>query len=238
MLFCILGCRAQIVLDHFNVGPYMVDYIGPGDVKFRLMDGIDLYEFFELRRDTVIDAERIANQVAETPQDLRHAIQISGKVGANRFASKEIGLEVIWKQNIGTNLYFNGGLSPVIGHSNFSLYFKRNMLEIGVPLQIEFGRPNTVKSSLYGTIGITPAYYSTINTKYWKKNEWKGGDNKASGFLISPVLEFGGYIPLGPAIMRIGVYGTYKINCTPGDYDVYSHEAGRCFLGAKLGIVL
>lgn len=238
MFFCILGCRAQIVLDHFNVGPYMVDYIGPGEVKFRLMDGIDLYEFFELQRDTVINAERIAKRVAETPQGIKNAIQISGKLGANRFASKEIGLEVIWKQNIGKNLYFNGGLSAVIGHSNFSLDFKRNMLEVGVPLQIEFGRPNTLKSSLYGTIGITPAYYSTINTKYWIKNEWKEGDTNESGFLISPVLEFGGYIPLGPTIMRIGVYGTYKINCTPGDYDVYENEAGHCFLGAKLGIVL
>ena len=46
--------NAQTVVDNFNVGPYIVDYNGRGDVKYRLRDNIDLYEFFELKMDTTI----------------------------------------------------------------------------------------------------------------------------------------------------------------------------------------
>ena len=63
-------------------------------------------------------------------------------------------------------------------------------------------------------------------------------DIKKSGFLVAPSLEFGGNLPVGNTVMRIGVYGTYKINCTTSDFDVYKKVAGRMFLGAKIGIVL
>ena len=36
-------CAAQVPIDHFNVGPYVVDYNGIGDIKYRLRDDIDLY---------------------------------------------------------------------------------------------------------------------------------------------------------------------------------------------------
>ena len=38
--------------------------------------------------------------------------------------------------------------------------------------------------------------------------------------------------------MRIGVYGTFKANCTTSDFDVYRNGAGRAFGGAKIGLVL
>ena len=53
----ILSGEAQTVIDNFTVGPYIVDYIGQGDVKYRLRDNIDLYEYFELKRDTVFDTD-------------------------------------------------------------------------------------------------------------------------------------------------------------------------------------
>lgn len=231
----IVSANAQTVIDNFTVGPYVVDYNGQGDVKYRLRDNINLYEFFELQKDTTIVAA-----VVETP--IKHAIQISGYLGANRFASKEIGISGVWKQNIGTNLYFNGGLSLAIGHSKFSQVQRRNMFEVGIPLQIELGKLNHQKASLYGTFGITPTIYSTMSAKEWDANTENyvdmSKDFKKSGFLIAPSLEFGGNIPVGPTIMRIGVYGTYKINCTTSDFDVYKNCAGRCFLGAKIGFVL
>lgn len=229
----IISCEAQTVIDNFTVGPYVVDYNGQGDVKYRLRENINLYEFFELRKDTIIVAALV-----ETP--VRHAVQISGHVGTNRYASKEIGLSGVWKQNIGTNLYFNGGLSFAIDHSNFTQSSKRNMFEAGIPLQIEYGKLNHQKASLYGLFGITPTVYSTMSVKEWDGDKFvdADGDLKKSGFLVAPVLEFGGNIPVGNAIMRIGVYVTYKINCTTGTYDVYGHSAGRCFLGAKIGVIL
>lgn len=229
----IISTNAQTVIDNFTVGPYVVDYNGEGDVKYRLRDNINLYEFFELQKDTTIVAA-----VVEVP--VKHAIQISGYLGANRYASKEIGISGVWKQNIGTNLYFNGGLSLAIGHSVFSHVQQRNMFEVGIPLQIELGKLNHQKAGLYGAFGIAPTVYSTMSAKKWDNDKYVDVDKdlKKSGFLIAPSLEFGGNIPVSTTIMRIGVYGTYKINCTAGDYDVYKNCAGRCFLGAKIGFVL
>lgn len=233
LIVVIFSSNAQTVIDNFTVGPYVVDYNGQGDVKYRLRDNINLFEFFELQKDTTIIAA-----VVETP--LKHAIQVSGYVGANRYASKEIGISGVWKQNVGANFYLNGGLSLAIGHSNFLHQSKRNMFEAGIPLQIEFGKLNRQKASLFGAFGITPTVYTTMDVKTWNGAKYKNADKKLkkSGFLIAPSLEFGGNIPIGNTIIRIGVYGTYKINCTPGKYDVYKQSAGRCFLGAKIGVVL
>lgn len=239
MLAGIITCSAQTVIDNFNVGPYIVDYNGQGDVKYRLRDNINLYEFFELKMDTTV-----ISMSKEVP--VKHAIEIAGNVGANRFASKEIGLEGVWKQLVGKNLYINGGLLLNFGITNYGEYMlKRNMLEFGIPLQIELSKLNHQYASLYGSFGITPTFYSTmkaeggnIPTKVVDGKE-ENIDVKKSGFLIAPSLEFGGNIPIGSTIMRIGVYAKYKINCTTGDFDVYTKgRAGRMFLGAKIGFVL
>lgn len=239
MLVGIFTCSAQTVIDNFNVGPYIVDYNGQGDVKYRLRDNINLYEFFELKMDTTVIA--LAKEVP-----VKHAIEIAGNVGANRYASKEIGLEGVWKQLIGKNLYFNGGLLLNFGLTNYGKdALKRNMLEIGIPLQIELGKLNHQYASLYGSFGITPTFYSTMKAEggVIPTKEVDGQkveiDVKKSGFLVAPSLEFGGNIPVGSTIMRIGVYAKYKINCTTSDFDVYTKGgAGRMFLGAKIGFVL
>jgi len=239
MLVGIFTCSAQTVIDNFNVGPYIVDYNGQGDVKYRLRDNINLYEFFELQMDTTV-----ISLAKEVP--VKHAIEIAGNVGANRYASKEIGLEGVWKQLVGKNLYFNGGLLLNFGITNYGKnMLQRNMLEIGIPLQIELGKLNHQYASLYGLFGITPTFYSTMKVEGGNipTKEVDGKvetiDVKKSGFLIAPSLEFGGNIPVGSTIMRIGVYAKYKINCTTGDFDVYTKGgAGRMFLGAKIGFVL
>lgn len=239
MLAGMVTCSAQAVIDNFNVGPYIVDYNGQGDVKYRLRDNINLYEFFELKRDTAV-----ISMAKEVP--VKHAIEIAGNAGANRYASKEIGLEGVWKQLVGKNLYFNGGLLINLGIANYGKgMLKRNMLEIGIPLQIELGKLNHQYASLYGSFGITPTFYSTMKAEGYNvltkvvDGKVESIDVKKSGFLISPSLEFGGNISVGTTIMRIGVYAKYKINCTIGDFDVYGKGgAGRMFLGAKIGFVL
>jgi len=247
VLVGIFSCSAQTVIDNFNVGPYIVDYSGQGDVKYRLRDNIDLYDFFELKMDTTI-----ISVTKEVP--VKHAIEIVGNLGANRFASREIGLSGMWKQLVAKNLYFNAGLSLSFGITRFK-GLKRDMFEFGIPLQIEYGKLNHQKASLYGAFGLSPVVYSTIlagGEKIEKIDENGNVDSdnniitilvpleneKKSGFLIAPSLDFGGNIPVGSTILRIGVYAKYKINCTPGDFDVYKKSAGRMFLGAKIGVIL
>lgn len=225
--------NAQSVVDNFTVGPYIVDYNGQGDVKYRLRDNINLYEFFELKKDTTVVIEDV-----ETP--LLNAVQISGYLGSTRYQPKELGISGVWKHRIATNLYLNAGLSLAFDLASASQQSKRTMLELGIPLQIELGKLNHQKASLYGSFGITPAFYSTMSAKIWMDGAYVKADKdlSKSGFMIAPALEFGGNIPVGNLIMRIGVYGTYKINCTTGSYDVYKNSVGRCLLGAKIGLVI
>ncbi len=238
VLVGIFSCSAQTVIDNFNVGPYIVDYSGQGDVKYRLRDNINLYDFFELKMDTTI-----ISQVKEVP--VKHAIEIVGNLGANRYSSKEIGLSGMWKQLVAKNLYFNGGLSLSFGITRWTDGLARDMFEFGIPLQIEYGKLNHQKASLYGAFGLSPVVYATIKAENEKNIPTDPGDGvehpidvKKSGFLIAPSLDLGGNIPVGSTILRIGVYAKYKINCTPGDFDVYKRTAGRMFLGAKIGVIL
>lgn len=228
---CLFTCGAQNVIDNFTVGPYIVDYIGQGDIKYRLQDNIDLYEYFELSKDTVVVMPEIS-----TPVD--HAIQISGNIGSTRFSPKEIGIECVWKQSISQTAYFNGGLSLGFAFSNFGeIGNKRNVFELGIPLQLELGKLDHQKSSCYGIFGLTPKIYSTMKSEDWCCMKYSDGIKK-SGFLIAPSVEFGGNLPVGNSILRIGVYATYKINCTTSELDVYKNNAGRMYLGAKIGIVI
>lgn len=239
MMAGVFTCSAQTVIDRFELGPYIVEYYGQDDVRYRLQDNVNLYEFFDLKMDTTIISK---TKEVEVPLD--HAIAIAGNIGANRKIAKEIGVEGVWKQLVGKNLYFNGGLSLNFGITHYGKNSGRSMVEIGIPLQIELGKLNHQNGSLYGSFGLTPAFYSTMTADGFYKTKVVDGktvliDPKKSGFLLTPSLEFGGNIPVGPTILRIGVYAKYKINCTPGDFDVYTKGgAGRMFLGAKIGFVL
>lgn len=230
MLAGISTCYGQTVIDNFNVGPYNVDYTNQGEVKYRLRDNIDLYEFFELKKDTTI-------VVLEQEIPIEHAIGIAGNIGTNHYSAKEVGVEGVWKQLVAKNLYANGGLLLNFSFDNFGKHSDRSMLEVGIPLQIEWGKMNHQKGTLYGSFGIAPTFYATLKAE--NQNAPKDVDVKKSGFMIAPSLEFGGNIPVGPIIMRIGVYGKVKINCTPGDFNVYTQgKAGRIMIGAKIGVVL
>lgn len=223
---------AQTVIDNFTVGPFIVDYKGKGNINYRLRENTDLYEYFGLAKDTTIVTAVPTNPVT-------NAFAISGYVGANRFAAKEIGLEGVWKHALKSSLFFNAGLSLTVDYADFGSHgVHRGMLEIGVLLQIELGRLDRSTASLYGILGISPAVYTTLKATKWNGST-RVDDVSKTGFIVAPRLEFGGNIPVGSTIMRLGVYGVYKINCTAGDYNVYTiGGAGRMFLGAKIGVVL
>lgn len=238
LIAVIFSSNAQTEIDNFTVGPYDVDYNGPGDVKYRLRDNINLYEFFELRKDTTIITQNV-----EIP--LRRAIQISLNVGTGTHSSKEIGLEGVWKQRMANSLYLGAGLSFNLACSTLeSKVDKKALFEAGIPIRLEFSNLCRQKGSLYGSIGFMPTLYSTVISDKWVANKEKPDDGptkiegeKKTGFMIAPSLEFGGYIPVGKIIMQVGVYGLYKINCTTSDVNVYS-TVGKVFCGAKIGIVI
>ncbi len=230
VLVGILSCSAQTVVDNFTVGPYIVDYTNQGDVKYRLKDNVDLYEFFELERDTTI----IAYQ--EPIEPLNHGIQIQATIGTNTYNPKEFGLAGLWKQRVADNLYFNAGLSFMIDHTQASGNSAlRTTFEIGVPLQIEWSNLSRQKASFYGLFGLTPNYYTTI--KAGEGSHFYDGIKK-SGLMIAPSLEVGTNVPLGGCIIRLGVFGEYKLNCSNKDFNVYKESVGRAFFGGRLSVII
>lgn len=233
MLLSISYVNAQNEVDDFNVGPYEVYYKGKGDVNFRLKKGVDLYEYFGLKKDTII-------QVSEAQTDpLNHGFQVSflGETSTSRHNfSMLYALEGVWKQKVSSKTYFNGGLS--LGYAaatNSNL--KEDVLEIGVPLSIEWAKINQKKASLYCGIGLIPTYYTTLSSKYVSSTENEDPE-KVNGLYISPKLDFGGYIPVGKQIIKIGVTFRYKVNCSTKDADIYKDILGRAFVGANIGIIL
>lgn len=229
MLIGLISGSAQTVIDNFIVGPYIVDYSDQGDVKYRLQDNIDLYDFFELSRDTTVMV------TVDEPIPVMDAFQLTLLAGTKLHSKIEYGLEGYWKHYLGSALYFNGGLSMVIDNAaKHAGATKRTMLEVGVPLQIELGNLYREKASLYELVGITPTYYSTMSAEEGSHNY--DGD-KFSGFMMSVSAECGGNIPLGNYILRIGAYGGYKVNCSDSDYDVYKNCMGRFVLGGKISLV-
>ena len=59
ILFVSLSSYAQTA-DNFDVGPYEVSYKGEGDFRFRLRKDINLYDYFGLKKDTIIQKQEIA----------------------------------------------------------------------------------------------------------------------------------------------------------------------------------
>ncbi len=227
-------------VDNFEVGPYEVDYKGSGDYKFRLRKGVDLYEYFGLKRDTVIPVAS-ANV---TPTPLKSGVQLCFNMEAcltnlSRYSSV-YGINGMWKQSVQKGIYLNGGVSfgfalTTVGVRQFEKY---NMFEFGIPLSVEFSNVSRKKASFYGGIGIVPTIYSTMSATY--KPQTAGVDaKKYSGLYIAPQIDLGGYIPFGKQIARIGLYWRYKINCSSKDgFDIYYELIGRTFLGVNVGLII
>ncbi|MBD5195404.1 MAG: hypothetical protein HDS71_06855 [Bacteroidales bacterium] len=177
---------------------------------------------------------------SDVTSNVSQAFQVDFYAGANSQACKEYAIEGIWKKNLKNNWYFNTGLSLTLDDSPKYLKkgHQRDMFEIGVPLQIEYGKLNFYKSSFYGLFGFMPAFYTTLKAKNWNDIDYNRVNGyMKSGLILSPSLEIGGNIPLSSVLIRIGGFWNYKINCTPGRYNVYRHEAGLSFVGLKAGVI-
>lgn len=234
--------------DSFEVGPYNVDYYGAGDFNYQLKKEIDLYKYFKLKKDTII------NVVEPAAEPLKSAFQISAFMALPRYvvsgASNVFGLEGAWKMGLSRQVYFNAGLSFGVrmGKYHRNTYdakkdmmlndyeFKETVMEIGVPISIEFTKLDRKKASLFGSIGVVPTFFTGAQGE--NGNDYNSEDNDSkSGFYVAPRIEIGGYVPVGGKLIRIGGFYQNNLNCTPGDYDVYKNRIGRGHVGAKMGIV-
>lgn len=224
-------------VDNFEVGPYEVDYKGSGDYKFRLRKGVDLYEYFGLKKDTTI-------QVVDTPTSpIKGAFQLNAFMSIPRFVVNGVsnvwGVDGAWKQRIGQQLFFNAGLSVALSMGKYGEAYQKykdwedgnyseTMFEIGVPLSVELCNLDRKKATMYGGIGVVPTFYTG------GKDE--AGDSK-SGLFIAPRIDIGGYLPIGKQLVRLGGFAQYDINCSGGDYDIFKERIGRFFIGANIGLV-
>lgn len=224
-------------VDNFEVGPYEVDYKSSGDYKFRLRKGVDLYEYFGLKKDTTI-------QVTENPTlPIKGAFQLNAFMSLPRYvangASNVWGVDGSWKQKIGQQVYFNAGLSVGVSVGKYGEAYKdykdfdddaytETMFEVGLPLSIELCNLDRKKATLYGGVGVVPTFYTG--------GKDPAGESK-SGLFVAPRIDVGGYLPIGNQLVRLGGFAQYDINCSGGDYDIFKERIGQFFIGANIGLV-
>lgn len=240
LISIISGYADENNIHKFSVGPYTIIYdITEEQVRDTTLDNtIDLYKFYNLKRDTTIiyDTEK-----------LKHGVQINVFMGTPSFdikgSSIAYGLSGAWKQQIGDIFYLNTGLSVGVSNGEYSnndnlksYYRKDMMLEIGIPILMELTNLNTKKSSLYAGIGFTPTYYKTIKVEEESSMDKTNSGKKDSGILVSPRIDFGGYIPFCGKTLRVGIYGEYKICCSQ-NMKIYKKRISRAYIGANVGFV-
>lgn len=70
--------NGQEVIDNFHIGPYEVDYMGKGDVNFRLRKDINLYEYFKIEDNVECTPVIILDQFEEiyTLTEAEHKLDI------------------------------------------------------------------------------------------------------------------------------------------------------------------
>lgn len=230
-------------VDHFEVGPYEVDYRGEGDFKYRLKKDVNLYKYYGLKQDTVVQYSESGGL------PVTHGVQLSLSLMMQRFmvnsSANVFGADGQWKQRIANGVYFNAGLSLAMLFCNYGEHWgneSESLFEIGVPLSIEFANVNKKKASLYAGIGIVPTFYGATKDidPTPKNNQNKDNVGGKSGLFIAPRFDFGSYVPVGGTLVRLGGFLQYTLNCSKDDHDknVFADRIGRCFLGANIGLVL
>lgn len=228
--------NSQEVIDNFQVGPYEVDYMGKGDVNFRLNKNINLYEYFKLQKDTII-AE------SKKVQPIKKGFEIGVTYSMPRFGVKgafnSFRVYGSAKTRVSNNTYLNygGKIAFSYGHYNEEVNNLKDVLfEVGVPLSVEFANLNKGTSSLFASVGFTPAYYTTLSAK--ENISGKDVDvDKKSGLYVAPKVELGGYIPVNDHFLKIGLFGEYRISCTKAEDNIFKQRIGRAFVGANIAYV-
>lgn len=235
-LLTTMMANSQEVIDNFQVGPYEVDYMGKSDVNFRLKKNINLYEYFKLQKDTIITESKKV-------QPIKKAFELGLTYSMPRFdvkgAFNSFGLYGSAKIKASNNLYLNygGKIAFSYGHYNEEVNNLKDVLfEVGAPLSVEFANLNQCMPSFFVSVGFTPVYYTTLSAKENKDGKDVDADKK-SGLYVAPKVELGGYIPVIDHLLKIGLFGEYRISCTKAEDNIFKQRIGRAFVGANIGYV-
>lgn len=242
LLFFILGLGSAFAqetarsekVDSIDVGPYKVYYSGAAPTEWKLDSSIDLYEFFDLSHDTVRVEVMKETPVIPKVRSLQFGVSAETAKHLSPRSTFALALEASWKQRINRFLCINAGVAPemVKTKTNFLRY---DVLEMGVPISAEFARLNFFQPSLFASVGITPGYYATMKAQ--TTNAEQQECEKYSGFLLTPTLTVGSYVPVGEHFVRMAIYARMKFNLSAGEYDLYHETIGCGNVGAQISFV-
>lgn len=235
---CLTTVSAKAQVDNFEVGPYEVEYQKDGDYKYRLRKDVDLYEFFDLKKDTTIIVEQ------KKPAPVAHAWQIGAELMTRLWGflkeATQASVFAQYKLKIGTAAYFNGGLS--LGYQANKSYtsgveIDANILEVGIPLSIEYADLKQKSSSLFVLAGIIPTYSTTLSQKLYEGNDL----GNSHGIRIDPRVEFGAYVPAGNVMCRVGLFFQKGISLSDSNPDGialdYKSRNSRVTVGGSFSFV-
>lgn len=229
--------KSQTVIDHFSLGPYEVEYYGKGDFNYHLVKGVNLAEFYGIKKDTVVIEKK-------TEKPVKKAFELGLSYTIPRFniggAFNSFGLYGSAKNKVGHNMYLNYGGKIDFGWEQGNKMNdgrKSVLFEVGIPLSFEFANLDRTKSSFFASIGITPAFYTTLYAKETINNSKVDADKK-NGLYIAPRLDLGGYLPVKEHPVKIGLFLEYRIGCKKGEENVFKQQRiGRVMIGANVGYI-
>lgn len=242
---CMCGFAQKV--DNFEVGPYEVRYKGAGDYQFRLRKGVDLYQYFNLKKDTLFIVKKDTVKIlVSDPVNKNLTIDKAWVIGVEMgrrmwgFGTNEatdIAAFGQYKMAIGKDFYFNAGLSLAFQYNKTgSPYTQAAIFEAGIPLSIEYAKLRKYSSTGFIAFSLTPLFSTTLSQKASKSQSV----GNSSGLRIDPKLEFGAYVPMGECLGRIGLFIRHGIGLSSSDPDnvkQYSKRTARLSVGANLAIV-
>ncbi|MBR6981765.1 MAG: hypothetical protein IKH88_18305 [Prevotella sp.] len=254
LLTVALDGMAQEVKE-FKVGPYDVRFIDETEYNFQPRKDISreeileiLYDDFKIKKDTVVKWK-------EETEPLKTAWMLNASFSMPRFVangtSNVFGVDGAWKKAIGETTWLNIGLSLALSTGKYVAPWKNkpgweedatyneSIFEVGVPVSVEWTRLDRKKAALYFGVGIVPTFYSGAKGKEVEDENKKVTytDESRSGLFVAPRLDFGGYIPAGKQLVRVGLFGQYDINFSTEGGDIFADRIGHFFVGGNVGFV-
>lgn len=227
-LVCVSGFAQDInQVEQFEVGPYIVDYWGKGDIDFRLKDGIDLFDYFELKKDTVtVIVEKpviVSDPVEEVKYALWGGVNFTPRGGTSQILfAPQAGI----KLRVAKSLYLNAGMMAglMINRNNSTQELTgKAIIMAAIPVTAEWTKLERGKASMFLELGGAPLLYLKAT----------GAVAGESGISLAPKGTVGAYIPFGKHFLKLGANAMLALF----DSGDLSQSIGRTYIGYSLDFV-
>lgn len=228
MTFLCLAGYAQDInqVDRFDVGPYVVDYWGKGDISYKLKKGIDLIDFFQIKKDTVFVVQQDQTTTRPVKQAFWGGVQVTPR---NTITEFMLAAEGGYKRQIAPSWYVNAGANLGLHFINRGTSWDEGLGKalfiVGLPVTAEWSQLQYGMSSLFVEAGLIPAFYVK-----------PGASENAAGFLIGPKAAVGAYIPVAGKMIRLGGFGQAVFTDSAQTF-VGGPWLGRFFFGYSLDLL-